>query len=112
MNKSTVVFAIAGGLAAIALSMAQDAHADESSFINTVAAHGTPVTPATLAVGHQVCGDISANGVAGVEAEARAAATAGIPAHDAAVLIVTAVYELCPSNHAALNAWLYPSHGA
>lgn len=88
------------------------AHADEASYINQVAAHGTPVTATTLTLGHQVCGDISAYGVAGIDADVKAAAEAGVSAHDAAVIIVTAVWELCPSNHAALNAWLYPTSQA
>lgn len=112
MNKSTVVCAIMGGLAAITLALAQDARADESSYINIVADHGVAVSQATLALGHAVCSDISTSGVAGVEADAKAAAAAGVSAHDAAVIIVTAVYELCPSNHASLNAWLYPTSQA
>lgn len=106
MNKSIVVAAVAGGLAAVALSLAQDAHADESSYINTVSNYGVPVSQVTLSLGHQICSDISTYGVAGVQADSDAAAAAGVSPHDAAVLIVTAVYELCPSNHGALNAWL------
>jgi hypothetical protein len=109
MNKSMVIAAVAGGLTAIAVSMAQDAHADESSYLNEVSARGVPITSATLTLGHQICSDISYYGVDGIEKDARAAVVAGVSAHDAAVLIVVAVYELCPSNHGALNAWLYPT---
>lgn len=107
LNKSTVFCAVLGGLAAVALSMAQDARADEASYINTVAGHGVEVSQATLTLGHSICADISADGVAGVEADAKAAAVAGVSSHDAAVLIVAAVWELCPSNHVALNVWLH-----
>lgn len=108
----TAVLAIAGALTAIALAMAQDAHADEASYITSVSEHGVTPSQVVLAIGHQVCGDISAYGVAGIEANSKAAAAAGVSSHDAAVIIVVAVYELCPSNHGALNAWLYPKAAA
>lgn len=106
MNKSKMAIVIATGLAALALANAQDAHADEASFINGVYAHGVEVNSGTLPVGHQICADVSQNGVAGLETESNYAVTAGVPPHTAAVLIVLAVSELCPSNQPALNAWL------
>jgi hypothetical protein len=85
------------------------AHADESSYINGIYEHNVPVTSTVLALGHGICDTISHNGVAGVEAEARTATAEGVSAHDSAVIIVEAVYELCPSNKPALYAWLYPT---
>lgn len=112
MNKSTVIFAALGVLTAVGLSMAQDARADESSYINGVAHYGVTVTPVTLTLGHQICSDISTYGVAGVQADSDAAMAAGVQAHTAAVLVVLAVSELCPSNEPALDAWLHPASGA
>jgi hypothetical protein len=109
MNKSVVVAAAAGALAAIALSMAQDAHADESSYINSVASYGVEPSQAVLTLGHQICGDISYYGVAGIQADVNNAVAAGVSAHTTSVIIVVAVSELCPSNEPALNAWLYPT---
>lgn len=109
MRKSIVVAAVAGGLAAVALSVAQDARADEASYLNGVARYGVSVDQTVLTLGHEVCGDISANGVAGVQAEVNSAVAAGVSAHSASVIIVMAVSELCPSNEPALNAWLYPT---
>lgn len=109
MNKSTVIAAVAGGLTAIALSMAQDARADESSYINGVTGYGIPVDQTVLTLGHEICGTISHYGVAGVQMEVNTAVAANVSAHDASVIIVMAVSELCPSNEPALNAWLYPT---
>jgi hypothetical protein len=105
-KRSGIVCAIAGAATAVAMSFAQTAKADEASFINDVAAHGVYTAPITLAVGHQVCSDASANGTAGINTEAAAALSSGVTAHDAAVIIVEAVYDLCPSNMPALDAWL------
>lgn len=93
----------------VAFVLEPAAHADEASFVNGVYDHSVPITPYTLTLGHQICADVSANGVAGLETESNYAAIAGVSAHDAAVLIVLAVDELCPSNEPALNAWLYPA---
>jgi hypothetical protein len=84
-----------------------EAHADESTFLNGVAAHGVPVNQALLAVGHGICTSISSNGPAGLDTEGEAALDAGVPPHDSAVIIVEAVHELCPSNMPALNVWLH-----
>lgn len=102
---SGILCVVGGALTAIALSMAQDAHADEASYINGVADRGTPVTSMTLTVGHQVCADVSANGVDGMQREANLAFNAGVSTYDAASLIGVAVREMCPSNLPALQAW-------
>jgi hypothetical protein len=107
MNRTIVIAAAAGALTAAALSMPQDARADEASYLNEVYAHGTPITSVTLALGHQVCSDISTYGLDGITGDVNNAIAAGVSAHDAAVIIASAVYELCPSNHPVLNAWLY-----
>lgn len=112
MNKTVVVAAAAGALTAVALSMAQDARADEASYIDQVYSHGTPITSATLSLGHQVCSDISSFGVDGITGDVANADRAGVSAHDASVIIVSAVWELCPSNLPVLHAWLYPTSQA
>jgi hypothetical protein len=83
-----------------------EAHADESTFINDVAAHGVPADEVTLTVGHQVCSSVSAYGTAGLDAESELAINAGVSAHDAAVVITSAIWDLCPSNMPAYHAWL------
>lgn len=112
MNKITVVAAVAGACTAVALSMAQDARADEASYLDEVYSHGTPITSVTLTLGHQICSDISTYGVDGITGDVNNAAAAGVSSHDAAVIIVSAVYELCPSNIPVLDAWAYSTTGA
>jgi hypothetical protein len=97
---------IGASLVALALANAQDAHADEASYLNGVGDYGVEVNAGTLPLGHQVCSDISDNGVDGVDTEAKKAVVAGVSPHNAAVIIVLAVSELCPSNEPALKAWM------
>lgn len=106
MNKTTVICALAGGLTALAVSLAQDAHADEASFINAVNSDGLPVSANTLALGHMICENIISNGAAGVKAEMDMADTAGVSTHDAAALVVDAVNELCPYGLPAVHAFI------
>jgi hypothetical protein len=96
----------AGAIGAAAILYAPTAHADESTFLNSVAAHGVPVNQALLGVGHEVCTSASTNGTAGLDTEGNAALEAGLTPHDSAVIIVEAIHELCPSNLPALHAWL------
>lgn len=85
--------------------LAPAARADEASYINGIDSQGVPVTASTLALGHEICATVSALGVDGVTAEVEAALEAGVSSNDAAVIIVVAVYELCPSNLPVLHAW-------
>lgn len=103
--KLQMVITGLGALAIGAAALAPQAHADESSFLTDVGNAGLPVDATTLAIGHQICYDISANGVAGVDNEARMAHNAGVTADDFATLVVESVYELCPSNLPAMRAW-------
>lgn len=97
---------IGSALTVLALANAQDAHADEASFINAVGNYGVMVAPITLTLGHQVCYDVSVNGTSGFDNETRMAINADVSAHDASVIMVEAIYQLCPSNMVALDAWL------
>lgn len=106
MFKTLALYTVAGAAMAAAFLHPPSAHADEGSYINGVGSRGVPITSATLKIGHQVCYDVALNGVAGFDNEARQAINAGVSSHDAAVLIVEAVYQLCPSNMAALHAYL------
>jgi hypothetical protein len=104
-KKSSLVCVIAGALAAISLSMAQDAHADEASFLQAVASDGMPAGSTALALGHQICTDIVSNGVNGVDSEIRMGLTVGMSSTDVANIVADAVTELCPSGIPAVKAW-------
>jgi hypothetical protein len=93
-------------IAAALILFAPFATADESSYIAFVNSKGLPVGPVMLAVGHQVCTDASANGVAGLDNEALLGLNANLTPREIAVVIVGAVHELCPSNLPALQAWM------
>lgn len=95
-----------GLLAATAIANAVPAHADEADYITWIADHGTAVNEHVLPIGYQICADTASHGTAGLDHQAELAAIAGVPSHDAAVFIVGAIVELCPSNLPALNAWL------
>jgi hypothetical protein len=107
--KTTKSISLALGLAglfvALATVLSPLVHADESDYITDVSLNGTPVGPATLPLGHAICYDISAHGVAGVEHESQLAISSGVSSHDFATIVVQAVYDMCPSNIPALNAW-------
>jgi hypothetical protein len=85
------------------------AHADDTSFLEAVQAAGllsADNTPSTaLALGHQICDDITANGVAGVADSMGLARQAGIPPKAAAAMLQFSVYNLCTDNRAAADAW-------
>lgn len=87
------------------------AHADESSYITGVSSRGVEIDRYTLPIGYHICADISDNGTAGIDNESRYAATAGVSTHDASVIVVEAVYQLCPSNLPALKAYLSSDDG-
>jgi hypothetical protein len=106
MNKSTVICAVAGGLTAIALSLAQTARADEASFIDAIDSDGLPVNSTTLTLGHEICADILGNGVDGVDHEIRIGLESGVSEKMLAHLVVDAVTQLCPSGTPAVRAWI------
>lgn len=106
MNKWLIVAGATVFVLWLAFVLEPAAHADEASYINGVYDHGVEINAGTLPLGHQICADVSMNGVAGLETESGYAVTMGVPAHTAAVIIVLAVAELCPSNEPALQAWL------
>lgn len=110
-RTSTILCAIVGGIAAVAMSLAQDAHADEASFIRAIDGDGMPITSVTLVLGHQICVDILANGVDGVDTQVNMALEAGLSQHDTAYFIGDAVTELCPAGTPAVKAWA-ASYGA
>jgi len=83
------------------------AHADEGTFINGLDRYGVEVTTASLELGHAICYRIGADGVAGFDVINEAAQHAGLSTHDTSVIVVQAIYELCPSNRPALNSYLY-----
>ena len=95
---------------AIGQAIAPPAHADESTFLETVADVGLPVTTTTLALGHQVCEDIITNGVAGVDTEARMGLSTGMTGTDVGHFIGAAVYNLCPSGVPAMQTWVASHH--
>jgi Protein of unknown function (DUF732) len=103
--KYTKTLAAVAGTAA-ALTLAPTAHADEATFLKDVAAHGSYAGPEALTVGHQVCTSVSQYGTDGLDTESLKAINAGVSAHDAAVLITSAVWDLCPSNMPAFKAWV------
>jgi hypothetical protein len=99
------ILVIAGAAVAMALATAQDARADESSFLRAMGNDGLPVGVTALTLGHQVCSDIIANGVDGVDSEVRQGFKAGMSATDVASVIFDATTELCPSALPAAQAW-------
>ena len=115
MNTAKMVLvgvAVGVGFAGVATVLAPLVHADEGTYVESVAQHGTLVTQYTLPLGHSICARISADGPAGVDEVAQAAHSVDITAHDFGVLVESAVYELCPSNVPALKAWLDTPVGA
>lgn len=110
-KPSGIICVIAGALTAVAVALAQDAHADEASFIAAVNDDGLPVTANTLALGHLICQDIIAHGTRGVRDEMDMADAAGVSSKDAAALVVDAVYELCPYGLPAVHAFISSSKG-
>lgn len=82
-----------------------EAHADESTFLQALSSDGLPIGPTALTLGHEVCSDIVANGVAGVDKEARLGLAAGMASDDVANFIGDAVIELCPAGLPAAKAW-------
>lgn len=103
---------IGASLVALALANAQDARADEASYLDGIGNLGVPVNAQSLTLAHKVCADISENGVDGITSEVKQAAAAGVSSHTTAVVIVYAVSELCPSNEPALAAWSSPTTAA
>lgn len=101
-----IATACAAAFVALALWLTPLVHADEGSYINDLALLDVPVNPATLPLGHQICADISAHGVVGVDRQVRLAIESGIPTHEGMSIMMVAVQELCPSNTPALNAWM------
>jgi hypothetical protein len=97
-----------GAVAALACYPAT-AHADDASFLAAVQAAGLlspDNTPSTaLALGHQICDHITANGVAGVANTVELAHQAGIPPEAAGAMLRFSVNDLCPNDIAAANAW-------
>jgi Protein of unknown function (DUF732) len=85
------------------------AHADDSSFVLAAAASElwTPTTDPNilLALGHRICADITANGVAGVTHAMGLAQRAGIPPSGAATMLSISVHNLCPGDIAAADVW-------
>jgi hypothetical protein len=88
------------------------ADADEASFFQAARATGLmPTNPKdALVVGYEICDEITANGVAGVaNAEARghtAAVNSGMPMGTSGTMIRISVYNLCPKNTPAMDAWI------
>jgi hypothetical protein len=108
MNSTRLFLAnmsMGGLIVAALLAGSPSAHADEASYIDLVAAQGTNVNSATLPLGHQICDSAASKGVDGITAEAVAAYYAGVSSHDAAVLLTSAISELCPSQTPTLRAW-------
>lgn len=90
------------------------AHADETSFMQTMQSHGMIATGtdpnSVLAVAYTICADITANGEQGVAHQVALARSAGVsPVIFAKTLYIT-VNNLCPNDIAAANAWV--KHGA
>lgn len=98
---------IGAALAALALANAQDAHADEGSFIDNLGNDGVTITTSTLPLGHAICAQVSAEGVDGVQKVMVNFAEAGESVGDASYFLVEAVWELCPSNLPAMRAWAH-----
>jgi hypothetical protein len=93
-------------LAALATCYPAVAHADEASFLQELQSQRAVNNPSTaLAVGHDICDDITANGVAGVEHSMGLAKKAGIAASAAGDMLYASVHGLCPNNIAAAQAW-------
>lgn len=105
--KLQMVITGLGALAIGAAALAPQAHADENTFLNDLSSRGIPTNTAVLAVGHEICSDVSAYGTQGFDMTAEAAHEANVPSYDFAVITVSAVYDLCPSNMPALHAWLH-----
>lgn len=94
-------------LTGAAIGQAATARADSQSYLEGVAAHGVPITSVTLELGGYICKSMRDNGTAGLDQQATLARNAGVSNYDAAVLIVEAANELCPSQLGVLNEWLH-----
>jgi hypothetical protein len=105
----TTALATALAIAAAMACYPAVAHADDASFLAAVQAAGqlsADDTPAVmLALGHQICDDITAHGVAGVADSMGLAQKAGVTPQDAGRMLRFSVDYLCPDNQAAADAW-------
>ena len=110
--KTILGASVATATVAVALLGAGTAHADESSYLDALASFGLPHDSTALAVGENVCADVSANGVAGVDREAGYGISAGLTGEQVGTVIYFAGHELCPENMPAIMAWANAVGGA
>jgi hypothetical protein len=96
---------VLGALVAAAMMVAARAHADEASFEAALIADGLVATPTSLALGYQICADISDRGVAGVDKDVSAGLSVGMSGNDVGSFMYDAVAQLCPSQMSPLLAW-------
>lgn len=93
-----------GGVATAVLLHPAVAHADETSYLNDLAAQGLANNPTiALPLGYQICSDTANNGASGIANEVAMGQAVGFNNQQISYIVYDALADLCPSQLPVIN---------